>query len=182
MGVHQRSIKQLARSLARMCGVLVAIVVRLAGVEPSQICSMCVPPESSRRVSRRDMQSSLHASGWGRDVCPCSMPSKCRGLGLGWTFGSDVATHETGRLNIQPEWQGRISSISKRLKLRYSGWEYFNIQCQASIQTSKRYHMDMWRNQMALKSFSNNFEGSQIPLWPSWNNTNNGIIQIIIKS
>jgi hypothetical protein len=57
----------------------------------------------------------------------------------GSTFGWGVVTRESGQPNIQTKCLARISSTSKQLKLRHSGRECPNIQCQASIQTSKRY-------------------------------------------
>jgi hypothetical protein len=60
---------------------------------------------------------------------------RCRGLGL--DFREGPLSVAIGLSNIQPEYQAPMSSTPKQIKLRYSGCECPNIQCQASIQTSK---------------------------------------------
>jgi hypothetical protein len=60
---------------------------------------------------------------------------QCRGVVL--DFGERTLSIATGPVNIRAEYLAPMSSTAKQLQLRYSGWECPNIQCQASIQTSK---------------------------------------------
>jgi hypothetical protein len=74
---------------------------------------------------------------WGRTgLHSPSIPSRCRAQEV--EIREEVLVGETGHVNIQPEYLGRMSNTSKRSNLRYSGPECPNTQCQAPIQTSKR--------------------------------------------
>jgi hypothetical protein len=60
---------------------------------------------------------------------------QCRGLVL--DFRERALSIGIGPVNIRAEYLAPMSSTAKQLQLRYSGWECPNIQCQASIHTSK---------------------------------------------
>jgi hypothetical protein len=102
-----------------------------------------MPGEGRAAARRRYLQApsiclehGARSPGRGSRVLGLDYDAKqCRGLVL--DFRERALSIGIGPVNIRAEYLAPMSSTAKQLQLRYSGWECPNIQCQASIHTSK---------------------------------------------